>query len=60
MRARLNDVYADCVANKRCDEGLAVARASLEAWQGMDGLPDQGIPFVPATKLSYSLYCYGF
>ena len=60
MRVRLNDVYADCAANKRCDEGLAVARASLEAWQGMDGLPDKEIiPFVHATSW-VTLYCYGY
>ena len=40
MRALLNNVYADCVASKRFEEGLAVARASLGAWQRLDRLPD--------------------
>ena len=42
MRPLLDDVYADCAANKRFEEGLAVARAALEAWQRLDRLPDRG------------------
>ena len=41
LRALLNDVYADCVEGKRFEGGLAVARASLEAWRRLDRLPDQ-------------------
>ena len=33
MSALLDDVYADCEAGGRFEEGLAVARASLESWQ---------------------------
>ena len=42
LRPLLDDVYADCAANKRFEEGLAVARASLEAWQSLDRLPEEG------------------